>query len=238
MTASLSEDVTKLRASIIRLLASVARLDRGDFVAESALPDWTRAHVLTHLARAADSRTRLLDAARAGRVGRQYESEATRAREINEGAARSSAVIRDDLRHAFDELVHAIDTHPADRWDAPAAWLSGNRAPVRGTVTSMRLEVEYHHVDLAAGYTAAQWPPDFIDEELARVSNSISDRAGAPAITLRPGPALGVTHGHDRITIHVTGHEFDLLAWLTGRPITGALHSTPEGPLPQLPALG
>src|SRR6266567_1974180 len=42
-----------------------------------------RAHVLTHVAQAADARTRMLLAARAGRVGEQYPSEEARTEAID-----------------------------------------------------------------------------------------------------------------------------------------------------------
>ena len=64
-----------LAGSAARFLATAQALTDGDLHQASALPGWTRAHVLTHLAQAADSRTGLLRAARAGRVGRQYPSE-------------------------------------------------------------------------------------------------------------------------------------------------------------------
>jgi hypothetical protein len=64
-----------LADSAARFLATAQALTDDDLYQASALPGWTRAHVLTHLAQAADSRTGLLRAARAGRVGRQYPSE-------------------------------------------------------------------------------------------------------------------------------------------------------------------
>jgi maleylpyruvate isomerase len=143
----------------------------------SGLPSWTRAHVLTHVARAADSRTGLLKAARAGRVGQQYPSEQARAEAIAAGARRPAAVIRADLDRAIQECLTAIRGHPAQLWDAPAIWLGPGRRPVRGVVPSLRRELEYHHVDLAAGYQPADWPGDFVAMELSRVTALMDRRA-------------------------------------------------------------
>jgi hypothetical protein len=64
-----------LADSAIRFLGTAQGLTDEELHDASALPGWTRAHVLTHVAQAADSRTRLLRAAQAGRVGQQYPSE-------------------------------------------------------------------------------------------------------------------------------------------------------------------
>lgn len=68
-----------LANSAARFLATAQALTDGDVHQASALPGWDRAHVLTHVAQAADSRTRLLRAVQASRVSRQYPSEQARA---------------------------------------------------------------------------------------------------------------------------------------------------------------
>ena len=54
--------------SAARLVATAQALTDDDLHEASALPGWTRAHVLTHIAQSADSRTGLLRAAQAGRA--------------------------------------------------------------------------------------------------------------------------------------------------------------------------
>jgi maleylpyruvate isomerase len=203
--------------------------------APSALPGWSRAHVATHVARAADSRRRLLDAARAGHVGHQYESESHRAQEIEEGASRPAAAIRLDVDESLRRLLTAVAEHPADQWQAPGHWLGAGEHPVWRVVPSMRREAEYHHVDLAAGYGPAQWPADFVDEQLADVVASMTRRADAPAVTLAlPGRTLRVHNGG---SVTVLGAPAEALAWLTGRGSGARLTSQPPGPLPPLPPL-
>lgn len=227
--------VRLLRDSIDRLRRTVAALDDVALGAPSALPGWSRAHVVTHLARAADSRRRLLEAARVGRVGRQYDSESGRAREIDEGAARPPAVIRSDLDDALGRLLATVAEHPAGLWQAPGTWLGVGDRPVWRVVPSMRREAEFHHVDLAAGYGPAQWPADFVAEQLGDVVASMTRRIEAPAITLAlPGRTLKV---HDGGSITVLGPPDDALAWLTGRGAGERLLTQPPGPLPPLPPL-
>ncbi|MBO0818546.1 MAG: maleylpyruvate isomerase, partial [Actinobacteria bacterium] len=102
-------------------------------------------------------------------------------------------------------------------------------------------EVEIHHVDLAAGYSPADWPEDFLLEALPRVAESFAGRDDAPSCLVwadspprrefRIGP---VQAGPAPVRVH--GEPTDLLAWLTGRGDGTTLTVVPAGPLPALPA--
>jgi maleylpyruvate isomerase len=72
-------ELATLARSADRFLGAVRALADDDVLGPCALPGWTRAHLLTHVARAADSRTGMLRAARAGLAGEQYPSEQARA---------------------------------------------------------------------------------------------------------------------------------------------------------------
>jgi maleylpyruvate isomerase len=222
-----------LAESAGRFLRTAQALTDDDVREASALPGWTRAHVLTHVARATDSRTGLLRAARAGRVGEQYPSEHARADAIEAGASRAAAVIRADAHRAVQECLSAIREHPRELWDAPAMWLRRGSRPVRDVVPSLRSELEYHHADLAAGYEPADWPDDFVATELSRVSAIMNMRADAPSMTL-VGPAalrIGATP-----PVEVTGPPAAMLAWLSGRG--GGSGLNPGGAaLPVIPPL-
>jgi maleylpyruvate isomerase len=222
-----------LADSATRFLGTAQALTDAEMHGASALPGWTRAHVLTHVAQAADSRTGLLRAARAGQAGQQYPSEEARAEAIDAGAGRPPAVIRADTRRAIQDCLAAVREHPGELWDAPAIWLRGGRQPVRGVVPSLRGELEFHHVDLAAGYQPADWPGDFVATELPRVTGLMDRRAGVPPMTLT-GPArlrIGTSPPVD-----VTGPPAAMLAWLAGRSDGSDLD--PGGPsLPSIPPM-
>lgn len=222
-----------LAGSAARFLGTAQALTDDDLYQASALPGWTRAHVLTHLAQAADSRTELLRAARAGRVGRQYPSGQARADAIDAGARRPPAAIRASLHRAVQDCLTAIREHPRHLWDAPAIWLGAGRRPVRGAVTSLRRELEYHHVDLAAGYQPANWPDDFAAPELARVTTLMNHRADAPPMPLTRPAAL---HLGTSPPVDITGPPAALLAWLSGRSNGSGLHPDAAA-LPALPPL-
>ena len=223
-----------LAGSAARFLATAQALTDGDLRQASALPGWTRAHVLTHLAQAADSRTGLLRAARAGRVGQQSPSEQARADAIDAGARRPPAAIRADLHRAVQDCLTAIREHPRHLWDAPGIWLGPpGRRPVRGVVTGLRRELEYHHIDLAAGYQPANWPDDFAAAELSLVTAWMNRRGDAPPMTLTGPTAL---HIDASPPVDITGPPAALLAWLSGRSNGSGLHPDAAA-LPALPPL-
>src|SRR4051812_18385609 len=64
----------------------VRRLRDDDLHAPSALPAWSRAHVIAHVARNADALGNLLSWARTGVVTHMYESAEQRANDIEDSA--------------------------------------------------------------------------------------------------------------------------------------------------------
>ncbi|HYN95448.1 MAG TPA: maleylpyruvate isomerase family mycothiol-dependent enzyme [Pilimelia sp.] len=220
-----------------RLLRTATGLD-GDaaIAAPSLLPGWTRGHVLAHLARNADGLTNLLTWARTGVVTPQYASGTQRADDIAAGAPRGHAAQVADVREAAERFAAAAAAMP------PAAWatvLDIPRAPQpAATVVWRRLrEVEVHHVDLAAGYTPADWPVAFGHRLLHEVVAGFAKRDDAPPMVLRPADS-----GHD-LTLGdpagapvVRGTVCALAAWLTGRSAGADLTVAPPGPLPTPPA--
>jgi maleylpyruvate isomerase len=101
-------------------------------------------------------------------------------------------------------------------------------------VTGLRRELEYHHVDLAAGYQPANWPDDFAATELSVVTAFMNGRADAPPMTLAGPTAL---HIDTTPPLDITGSPAALLAWLSGRSNGAGLHPDTAS-LPTLPPLG
>ena len=95
-------------ASLAALRTSTAALVRGidaeqwadeDARAPSLLPNWSRGHVLTHIARNADGIARAMSGALRGEVVRRYPNgTAGRNADIEAGAVRSVAELAADVR--------------------------------------------------------------------------------------------------------------------------------------------
>ncbi|GGK32829.1 maleylpyruvate isomerase [Pilimelia terevasa] len=219
-----------------RLLGAAAALGEGDARRPSLLPGWSRAHVLTHLARGADSRVRLLTAARTGADIPQYTSGQDREREIAHGANRPLAAIRADLAASAARLRRAVLAHPADRWDRYVRWLGGVHRPARAVLPSRLRELEIHHVDLAVAYTPRHWAPSFVHQELADTAAALR-RGGALADLLLHATDTGQRLPLGRRPLRtVRATSPTLLMWLAGRPTATTLHVHPPGPLPAPPA--
>src|SRR5688500_6572348 len=94
-----------------RLLATASAIDTA---APSLLPGWTCGHVLTHIARNADSYVNLLTWARTGVETPMYPSLERRAEEIVAGAGRSLAEQIADLTASAARFAAAVDAMPPE----------------------------------------------------------------------------------------------------------------------------
>lgn len=112
-----------------RLLGAVEKLTDEDLPGPSLCDGWTRAHVLTHLARNADSLVNLLLWARTGIETPQYASQFLRDSDIEMGARRPLAEQIDDLRAASDRWLALARAMPADRWSTRVRTRGGRELP-------------------------------------------------------------------------------------------------------------
>lgn len=221
------------------LLATADRFSDAEVRAPSLLPEWSRGHVLTHLARNADGGGRLLVWARTGVETPEYPSLAARAREIEAGAGRGAGELAADLRESAARFAAEYRRMTPEAWARTVRWTRGQQLPAARAATSRLCEVLVHHVDLAAGFTAVQWPADFADTMLGRVALALGARSDAPGMRLH---ATDTGSWYDSGTawrateIHGPGHS--LLAWLMGRSEGADLTVQGAGELPALPALG
>src|SRR5436305_1853009 len=104
-------DPTALLAEVAdataQLLGSVERLDDEAVRGPSALPGWTRGHLLTHLARNADGLRNLLVWAATGERHEMYRDPAARDADIEAGAGRTAAELAADLRESGQRFGEA-----------------------------------------------------------------------------------------------------------------------------------
>jgi maleylpyruvate isomerase len=221
---------------------AVDRLTDGEWSAPSLLPGWSRAHVVAHLALNAEGLARCLRGLVADEAGDQggdeqrtmYESDEQRDVDIADLAASGPSRIRDRLLAATTTFDHAVGAVPDDQWDARVERTPGGRTMRAGSLPGMRIrELEIHRVDLAAGYTTADWSPTFSTLLLDAMARRLRPET---RLTIRPldvdrtwavGPDTG-----DSGPI-VTGPAADIGWWLTGRPPPAAV-SCSRGELPSI----
>ena len=159
------------------LLATAAGLTDGQAREPSLLPGWSRGHVLTHLARNADGLRNLLIWARTGVPTPQYPSQQARDGAIEAGSGRPAGELLADLRESAAAFQAEAAGMPARAWPALVHGIRGREHPAWYTLTRRLSEVEIHHVDLAAGYRAADWPGWFAAESLESVAAGFAGRA-------------------------------------------------------------
>ena len=225
-------------AATERLIATAATLDDADLTAPSLCPGWTRAHVLTHVARNADALSNLLSWARTGRENPMYPSREARDADIEAGVARTSDEVVDDLQLSADRFVRAVMEMPDDGWERQVRRgfaATGDPLPGRRVLWLRLRELEVHHVDLSAGYDVADWPDPFVRRALDETVRAFGRRDDVPAVTLEVDGG-GVEHLAADAPLTVGGSPTALLGWLTGRSPGAGLRVQPAGALPALPA--
>jgi maleylpyruvate isomerase len=236
-------DIEAVRKSQRRVLRTVDDLSDDQAAEGSRLPGWSRAEVLTHLARNADAGRGIARAAAQGEVGFQYPGGAEqRAAGIAAGRGVNAAMLLADLRKSCDGLMEAWMQLPEDSWDLVGRSLSGQRTQ-RGWVWSRWREVEVHHVDLGLGYSPSEWPVGFVSRGLHDAFTELPDRADRRKLPSDASFRVEATD-HDRAWVVqvrsgavrverddaaaipvdgiVTGWGCDELAWLYGRDPSGA----------------
>ena len=233
---------TRLRARVAtatsQLQASAERVSDQQAREPSLLPGWSRGHLLTHLARNADSLRNLLTWARTGVPTPQYSSPEERSQGIERGAGRPAAELLADLDESAAAFDAAVANLPAEAWAAHVGGTGEAGHAAWYTLWRRLLEVEIHHVDLDLGYSPADWPEAFATYCLEQVAHRFAG-SHCPAATLQSSDSPVVVRigpAGDQPVTTVTGPVRTLLAWLTGRSAGDGLTAEPSGPLPALPS--
>jgi maleylpyruvate isomerase len=187
------EAVAGATAAQRRLIDDITDLTDEQARAPSLLPNWSVGHVLTHVARNGDSFIRMMSAALRGDVVTQYDGgHERRAADIAAGADRSAAELVADVTRSASELEAVWAAMTPQAWKGHGLNAGGETWPCEAMPFHRWREVAIHHVDLGLGYTAADWPEDYVARELAISLRLLPERLG----------------GADRRR---------LLAWLLGR---------------------
>jgi len=193
--------------------AALAGLSEGDYAAPSALPGWTRKHVVAHLAANAEAIGNLVHWARTGERTPMYASPRQRAEDIEKGSRLDGAELTRWFTASAARLAAGMAALSDEEWRTEVVTAQGRTVPASETPYMRGREVLVHAVDLAVGLTFADLPDDF----LRRLEADIRARRGTGAVPELVGP------------------HADVVAYLAGRPATGV--ATADGsPLPVLPA--
>jgi maleylpyruvate isomerase len=195
-----------------------------DLAAPSLLPGWTRAHVVAHLVGNAHALVNLLDWARTGVETPMYASRQARDADIDRRASLPSADLRDEAARSSERLLAAAAALPASNWEAPVRTAQGRTVPVSEVRWMRAREAWIHTVDLDAGASFADLPPELTDALLSDVTVPVGAADGCPAVLVAPTDRDRTWSLGAGAPTTVRGRAADLLGWVLGRP------STVDGP--------
>jgi len=211
-------------------LAAAAELDRlsdDDLAAPSALPEWSRAHVVAHLARNADALLNLLSWARTGVETPMYPSREVRDAGIAATASLPPAELRADYVAACARLAEAIERMTAAEWTATVRTMQGRPVPATEVPWMRAKEVWVHTVDMAGRLSFPELPADFCAALVDDVLATFTGRDEAPEVTI---VATDVDRTWGSGSTIVTGPVAAVAAWLTRSDDSGL-----PGPVPPPP---
>jgi maleylpyruvate isomerase len=180
-------------ASHAALLADIDGLTDDEARGPCALPDWSVGHLLTHLARNADSVVRRLEGAARGEVLDQYAGGLTgRAAAIEAGARRPAAELVDDVASSAAAVERVMAALPLSAWDGRSRTGRGVEESSRDAVFSRWREVAVHRGDLGLHPGPVPLPPDLVEAWLPRELAGLSARTDPATLLtwiLGRGPA-------------------------------------------------
>ena len=126
-----------------------------------------RGHVVTHLARNADSFTGMIAAAARGEVIEQYPGGVRqRADDIEAGAGRPAEALLADVTRACAELERAWANSSDEIWRTGAGRSRDALVPLVELPFRRWRETEIHHADLGLDFSWSDWDDAFVAAEL------------------------------------------------------------------------
>ena len=215
------------------LVRTVDGLSEAAYSEPSLLPDWSRGHVVAHLALNAEGLSRVLTGAHTGQPATMYDSGEARDADIDEWAAAPAADVRSRLLAATTSFEQAVEAMHEKDWGARFERTPGGASFAVANVPLMRVrEVEIHHADLGADYSPADWSMEFA----VLLLDSMTKRPYLAPFTVE-ATDLGRTwsYGDGEGGPRVRGPVSDLGWWLTGRGSGEGLSSDADA-LPRIDA--
>ncbi|MEV5078903.1 maleylpyruvate isomerase family mycothiol-dependent enzyme [Streptomyces sp. NPDC056159] len=177
------------------MLDAVAGLGEAGFSAPSVLPEWTRGHLVAHVAANADALCNLLHWAATGEETPMYASAEERAAGIAKGPTLSADELRSWLTGSAHRLAEGLDGLTDEQWQHKVITAQGRTVPATELPWMRAREVCVHAVDLGTGVvTFADLPKGFLTALVAE----ISAKRGLTELPDGPLP--------------------EVAAWLAGRP--------------------
>ena len=215
-----------------------AKLTDADLKAPSALPGWTRGHVLAHLTGISHAMARQLEYGGRGETVELYDGgQEGRTKAVDMAAGHDAPTHWADLQAALDRALAAFDAlgNPGKgtaHWQTPISYRGG--VVLDGGLALWR-ELVIHTSDLGTGRGPETWSRhfcehlfDFLAARVPEGQKFVLQPLGLPPVAIGSG---------GRSTV-ISGMITDIAAWLAGRePTLGSLRASAAADGVELPEL-
>ena len=219
-------NVARARAGTAFFLDALAGLSDAELDAPSPLPDWTRRHVVAHLARNSEGVCRLLNWARTGIENPMYPSAESREAKASRTSAQAPAArLRADVAAASATFLAECDAMPESAWSALIETTRSGPVPAAVVPWFRSREVWNHADDQDAGVGFAVFPVDVSAALFTELTTGLTKRAAADLLLVGSDTGEQLTIGDGTIRIEAPVGEL-AWPWLTGRT------TRPEAELP------
>jgi len=236
------ETLAVLARSEARLGQHLAQLGEADLAEPTALPGWSRAHVVAHLAANANALATALRRVGDGETPEQYPGGKTgREAEIEALAARPPDELVQEAIQASRRLGEAWDLLDAPAWETGRLLTLVGPVPVAEVPFRRLREVEVHVVDLCLGVEPEDWVPEYVLGELDRSLPLVGERLALGVqlrleVVLPDGRRVETTAGAGGTAVTRSAPAATVVAWLVGRrqpegwPVLGPWAPGPPDP--------
>jgi uncharacterized protein (TIGR03083 family) len=195
---------------------ALAALDDSALAGPSALPGWSRAHVVAHLDGNARALSNLVTWATTGVETPMYSSMEQRNADIASGAALPAPELRARFADSASTLAQGLATIPD--WEYEVRTAQGRLVPISEVPWMRSREVVVHAVDLLGGVAFDDIPDDFLVALAQDVAAKRSSDGTSPALLLLDpaGVEVATVRGDGELTT-LTGSPQQITSYLTGR---------------------
>ncbi len=224
------EEVANAEALVAQF---VEGLSDEEVAADSLLPDWSRGHVLSHLANNARGLSNLIEWALTGTQKDMYVSVEQRGLDIENGAKRPGKEIVADLLEQSKVFAANLERLMAGPLLADEVVLGNGSHVHPHEITTLReRELLVHLVDLGLEYKANDWTFDFSIKTLKSVSaGKRKERVNFRLLIAGDHTWTGDQNG----MVDIFGTPQSLAAWLMGREPDDKLVTSDGSPLGKPP---
>ncbi|MDR2974399.1 MAG: maleylpyruvate isomerase family mycothiol-dependent enzyme [Propionibacteriaceae bacterium] len=203
-----------------RLLGDTIALSDRDWLAPTALPGWSRAHVATHLALHAKALGGM-----AGRIQATHEPlewhTSHSDSDLNAGARRPALAIQEDLDQSSTTLMAVLDAMDDTAWETPVHTSQGD-LNASFFIPDWLNQLIIHHIDLRLDYDFGGIDPTLVRTLLRWNLFRTAPRFAHVQLHIVSDEGLDLTVGQGRLAT-IRGNETSILAWITGRRDSSAI---------------